>query len=365
MQPRIPVLGEMVDILEATITRMLYGPNFMTPASTTEFDYRMREWHQQHRWLAQVLTDGQPSWLTNPKERIVKSTLTFVAKFWWAVVRLRLLLTGGDNTLAKDKAVPMTNLMSSCREALVTTLAGIDVETYATKKYDLEKSKDESKYDLKLHKPIPEVFKSSGQTIKATKTTNGPAGAATGTELVYHAAPISTSTPSTSGAAVTQPRMESAETSSFMPQSSWIFVDRAIIDALELYKNLHARIDDMEARVNDRMKSLTMPDLARFEDSEEDVPFIYLFGEQPKETGKFPRDSAGDGAKSHKKKHKKEIEAHATGATVSLESQTLITQPPAAEATVPNTLSALVTAGVADEVPEATSPYTVVPDSGA
>ncbi|MCE3049225.1 hypothetical protein HAX54_044417 [Datura stramonium] len=84
----VRVREEMVDISIATINRMMYGPDFMRPASTTEFDYRMRERHNLHRWLAQVLIDGQPSWLTNTKERIVKSTSIVAAKFWWVVVQL-------------------------------------------------------------------------------------------------------------------------------------------------------------------------------------------------------------------------------------------------------------------------------------
>ncbi|MCE3216561.1 hypothetical protein HAX54_006886 [Datura stramonium] len=172
----------MVCISEATITRMLYGPNFIPPVNTAEFDYQMKEWHEQHRWLAQVKIDGQLFWLTNSKERIVKLTLTFVAKFWWAM-------------------------------------------------YDLEKSKYESRYDLKLHKPIPEVFRPSGQTVRAAEITTKPAGEATGAELVCHAAPIPTSTPSTYGAIATQlassnsaPRVEGHVTAAIVSSKSQTFI---------------------------------------------------------------------------------------------------------------------------------------------
>ncbi|MCE3215655.1 hypothetical protein HAX54_003127 [Datura stramonium] len=107
-----------------------------------------------------------------------------------------------------------------CREEHVPILVGIDVDIYATKKYDLEKLKDESLYDLKLQKPILEVFGSSGQTARATKTNTDPAGEATGTELVCHVAPIPTCIPSISGAAATKLGVELAETLSAMPQSS-------------------------------------------------------------------------------------------------------------------------------------------------
>ncbi|MCE3216869.1 hypothetical protein HAX54_008782 [Datura stramonium] len=42
------------------------------------------------------------------------------------------------------------------------------------------------------------------------------------------------------------------------------FVNRAIISSLELYVRLHARIDDMEAQMNDRLKDIIVPDLAKF-----------------------------------------------------------------------------------------------------
>ncbi|MCD7455029.1 hypothetical protein HAX54_026812 [Datura stramonium] len=107
------------------------------------------------------------------------------------------------------------------REAHVPILARIDVETHATKKYDLKKSKDESIYKLKLHKPIPKVFGPSGQNARATETSTELVGEATERELV----------------------------------------DQAITSALELYKHLHAHMDDMEARVNDRLKDLIVPKL--------------------------------------------------------------------------------------------------------
>ncbi|MCE3216955.1 hypothetical protein HAX54_009655, partial [Datura stramonium] len=140
--------------------------------------------------------------------------------------------------------------------SLCTNLAEIDVETPATMKYDLEKSKDETRYDLKHHKPITEL-QGRGQSTMLPK--------------------------STSGAAATQPRAESAETSSVVPQSSQYvltptnfakmvckadkhekqlklfaeqlgtFVDKAITTALESYASLHAHIDDMEAQATENI----------------------------------------------------------------------------------------------------------------
>ncbi|MCE3051860.1 hypothetical protein HAX54_051072 [Datura stramonium] len=290
----------MVDISVETITRILYGPDITPQARLGKLEYRMRERHNQRGWLAQVLTDGQPSWLENTNERIVKCTLTFAAKFLWAVVQLRLVLTRGDNTFAKDRMVLVASLMSGfslnrraiiieeinyramklsaslpfpclitrlCREAHVPILAGIDMKTYAKK---------------------------NGQTIRATNTTTEPVGRAIGVELVFHVAPIPTSTPYTSGATTTQSGVESTNMMSYIPLSSkyaftppnfarvvrkadrqekqfklfaeklGFFVDRAITVSLEPYKNLHACMDEMEERVNNRMKYLTVPELSRF-----------------------------------------------------------------------------------------------------
>ncbi|MCE3051131.1 ADP-ribosylation factor GTPase-activating protein agd4 [Datura stramonium] len=201
---RILVRGEMVDMSEATITRMIYGPNFKPPISTTGFDYRMRERHQ-----------------------------------------------------------------------------------------------------------------SGGPSAKVDETTIDPAETTIRTKSVGHAAQL--------------------------PPSTSV---RAIKATLELYKNLHARVDDMEAQVNDRLKYLIVPDLTRsiaeqkkaqddiqklqqerhpqefsipeFEELEEDVPFIDLLGKHPKVT--------------------------------------LITSPPATEAVPPDTMSAMFTTGAIAEVPKVTPP---------
>ncbi|MCD7462477.1 hypothetical protein HAX54_048616 [Datura stramonium] len=266
----------------------------------------------------------------------MKSTLTFVKKFWWAVVRLRLLPTGEDNTLSKDRVVLVVSLVSGfplnigaiiieemncrvvklstslpfpclitrlCREAYVPILTGIDVETYVTK----------------------------NQNARAMETSTEPAGVATEGKLVYQVSPIHTFTPSTSSAANTQSEGESDETSSAMSRSSQYaftlvnfsrvvrkadrqdkqlklfveqlgpFVDRAITTALEPYKHLHARMDEMEARERQPLEF----SLANFEESEDESPFIVLSGEQPKATEKHLRNDIRDDGKTHKKKKHK------------------------------------------------------------
>ncbi|MCE3049549.1 hypothetical protein HAX54_045137 [Datura stramonium] len=157
---------------------------------------------------------------------------------------------GGDNTLAKDRVVlvaslvlrfllnmgaiiteermwravrlstslPFPCLMTRlCREAHVPIFAGIDVESYSTRRYDLEKSKDESRYEFKLHKIIPEVFRPNGQTARATETSTKLVGEAIGAELVCQAALIHISTLSTSSTTATQLERELSKTSSAIP----------------------------------------------------------------------------------------------------------------------------------------------------
>ncbi|MCD9638040.1 hypothetical protein HAX54_021706 [Datura stramonium] len=425
------------------------------------------------------------SWIVNTKERIVKSTLTFVAKFWWAVVRLRLFPTGGDNTSVEDKAVLVASLVlvfplnmeeiitqdmnfravklstsfpfpclitRLCREAHVPIFAGIDVEIYATKNYDLEKSKDEPIYELKLHEPIPEVFEPIGQNARATKASTKPAKEAIGGELVCRASPIHTFIPSTSDAAMTQPERQSAETSSSMPRPSPYaftpanfsrvvrkadiqdkqlklfaeqlgpFVNRVITDSLEPYEHLHARMDDMEVRVNDRLKDLTVLELSRVVaelkkaqnnilklQQERQTPEFSLVEfeeskDDPKAIGKWTRDDFRDEGKSHKKKkHKRSkqekaelkealkqsrmeaqicikemrprvggassssaspVERHITGVIVHSELTTLATPSPATDATPHDPLSVIPSIEATTDGSRVTPPQTIVPDSG-
>lgn len=63
-------------------------------------------------WFAQVMTKGQPSWLTNTTKRIQKVSLTFPAKFWRGVVRYRFLPIGSKKILDEAKAVLMSSLLS-------------------------------------------------------------------------------------------------------------------------------------------------------------------------------------------------------------------------------------------------------------
>ncbi|MCD7447370.1 hypothetical protein HAX54_027847 [Datura stramonium] len=106
---KVQLCGVTVDISTTTINRMVYGPEFAPLVKTMEFDYRMRERHNQHPWL--VL----------------------------------------------------------CKEAHVPILAGMDVETTTKKKHDLEKSKYEIRHGLRLHKSVSEVFGPNGKAVRVAR----------------------------------------------------------------------------------------------------------------------------------------------------------------------------------------------------
>ncbi|MCE2055496.1 hypothetical protein HAX54_042738 [Datura stramonium] len=108
---RVQIHGVPVDISANTINMMLYGQEFTPRARTIKFDYKMRERHSQRPWFSQVLTDGQPSWIASSKKRINKSSLIFAVLFWWVVVRLQLLPSGGDHSLGEDRAMLVAILM--------------------------------------------------------------------------------------------------------------------------------------------------------------------------------------------------------------------------------------------------------------
>ncbi|MCD7469274.1 hypothetical protein HAX54_008200 [Datura stramonium] len=204
----------------------------------------MREQHNQHPWLAQVLTDDHPPWKINLGEKICKSIFTFTIKFWRAVVRLWLFPTGGDNVLGEE------------RESLVASLmSGFLLNMEVIRVYEMRAPM--TKFSISL--PFPCLV------IRLCKEAYVPI-----------LAEIDLGT----------------------------FVDRAIVVALAPYEFLHDWIDNMEARVNERLKDLTMPDLAMF-DSKVEEPFTDLLGEQPKAAGKRPQEGDENEEISKRKKHKK------------------------------------------------------------
>ncbi|MCD7450870.1 hypothetical protein HAX54_008844, partial [Datura stramonium] len=166
--------------------------------------------------------------------------------------------------------------MSLCKEAHVPLIAGIDVETPVTKKYHLEKSKDETRYDLKLHKPVIEVLVFDGQSARVAEATTNPARAATATG--------------------------------------------AITAALESYMSIHVHINNVETQSNDRLKELIVPDLAKFaaelKKGQDDI--LELQQERMPQEFPIPASSRGDDEKI-------------LGVMASSESQTHVKPPPEIE----------------------------------
>ncbi|MCD9560305.1 hypothetical protein HAX54_018828 [Datura stramonium] len=206
---KLPILNQirvhrvMVYISNTTINRILYGPHLLPPVRTPEFDHRLKDRNDQRPGLAQVLTDGQSPWLTNPREKIYKSTLTFAAMFWWVVVRLRLFPTGG-----------------LCKSAHVPILVGINVEIVENKKNDFDKSKDETNHDLYVHMTMPLVFGPSKQIVRAVVEQTNASDAVTVSDLAFVASPLPTYIPSKFRAGTIMQSLDSTETSSVTLQTS-------------------------------------------------------------------------------------------------------------------------------------------------
>jgi len=122
------VRGCPVDISHATISRFLYGPTtgHSWSLNTSEFDYRwdsvrsgafQRNTEQREAiilWLARyIAADGERAeWVATPRLGIRKATLTFVAKFFWLLVRNRVSPTKADNYVTWDRAVMVAALVA-------------------------------------------------------------------------------------------------------------------------------------------------------------------------------------------------------------------------------------------------------------
>lgn len=127
-----------------------------------------------------MLIDGEPFWLTNKKKGIAKSSFLYV------VVRIRLIPTGRDAILDETMTVIVASLLlgfkmnfglvinneiyaqsaklatslpfpclatTLCRLARVPILSGVDKEVVATKIKEINKTQDNSKTKLRVHKP--------------------------------------------------------------------------------------------------------------------------------------------------------------------------------------------------------------------
>lgn len=82
----VPVRGVDIDISERTLNRFLFGLDYQIPGAIPELEHRLFTRATQRPWLARILTDGgEPTWLHDLNERISKKSLSFRAKFWWAM----------------------------------------------------------------------------------------------------------------------------------------------------------------------------------------------------------------------------------------------------------------------------------------
>uniref|UniRef100_M1D9T7 Integrase core domain containing protein n=1 Tax=Solanum tuberosum TaxID=4113 RepID=M1D9T7_SOLTU len=122
------VPGCLVHISRATISRFLYSPitGYSWSLNITQFDYRwdimrgsalQRNGEQREAvklWSAKyIVADGEHAeWVTAPRLGIQKAKLNFVAKFFWLLVRNRVLPTKAKNQLIGDKAVMVVALVA-------------------------------------------------------------------------------------------------------------------------------------------------------------------------------------------------------------------------------------------------------------
>lgn len=106
---------------------MLAGPKYRAPRSIVEFDHKLGlarnslviknpvQWTSVLRWVEGhiVEQDSQPAWVTTHTEPIVKASINFPAKVWWAIVRSHIRLTLVDHILMLESAVLVANVFAS------------------------------------------------------------------------------------------------------------------------------------------------------------------------------------------------------------------------------------------------------------
>ncbi|PHU07084.1 hypothetical protein BC332_23573 [Capsicum chinense] len=127
---------------------MLFGPEYEASLALPDLEYRLRNTSTQSPCVDSFFTeDGNPSLLTNSWERIAKYSLSFKAKFWWAIVHLRLMPTKEDGNLDKHRAVLVASLVIGFQDGVP---CGVDNEIQDIHKQDLEKSKDDLKGGVRI-----------------------------------------------------------------------------------------------------------------------------------------------------------------------------------------------------------------------
>lgn len=127
------------------------------------------------------------------KKNTYKANLIFKSKFWWDVVWYRLSPKRGENLLEEKRAIiasspmygfnmnfemiiadeiqiPVTkssiffHFRASNHGCLI--LEGIDEQVFAIKNNDIKKSKDETKFYLRVNKPMPHILGYNSQVAK-------------------------------------------------------------------------------------------------------------------------------------------------------------------------------------------------------
>lgn len=93
---------------------------------TVEFDYRLGQARtalisnnsveriELLRWVASHIAEQcpEPAWVTTYMEPIVKASLSFLTKFWWAIVRSDIQPILVDNTLTSERVVLVANILA-------------------------------------------------------------------------------------------------------------------------------------------------------------------------------------------------------------------------------------------------------------
>lgn len=116
------VQGVDIDILERTLNRFLFGPDYQIPGAIPKLEHQLFTQDEQRPWLERILIDGVDLlWLHTLHAHISRRSLSFRAKFWWAIVRLRLMPTRGDDHLESTRAV----IIATLSEGLIVDFAHI------------------------------------------------------------------------------------------------------------------------------------------------------------------------------------------------------------------------------------------------
>ncbi|KAF3650898.1 hypothetical protein FXO37_18256 [Capsicum annuum] len=173
-----------------------------------ELEHRLFTQTQQKPWISRILTDGvEPAGLHNLSKKISKSSLNFKAKFWWEIMRLRLMPTSGDDHLEPTRALIVSSLIEEltvdfgliisdelffcahniqtalpflsfiiefCKQVKVPLISGVNNEIQATHKQDIEKMKDVLKLDMRVNRPPAQQT----QSVPVPKSVKGPLGSA-------------------------------------------------------------------------------------------------------------------------------------------------------------------------------------------